>query len=77
LPLGGRIIVETENAHEDPRTIQEVPPGNYVRVSASDNGKGMPPEIRDRVMEPFFTTKADPICTYSKTQAAVSCGPDR
>ena len=59
LTQGGRIVIETENAHilEDPRTIQEVPPGDYVRVSVSDNGKGMSPEICRRAMEPFFTTK--------------------
>lgn len=59
MPQGGRIVIETENARvvEDPRTIQEVPPGEYIRVSVSDDGEGMPPEIRDRVMEPFFTTK--------------------
>lgn len=59
MPHGGRIVIETENARvlEDPRSIQEVPAGDYVRVSVSDNGAGMSPEIRDRVMEPFFTTK--------------------
>ncbi len=59
MPGGGRLVIETENAHviDDPRTIQEVPPGDYVRVSVSDNGKGMTPEVRDRALEPFFTTK--------------------
>jgi two-component system CheB/CheR fusion protein len=59
MPGGGRIVIETENARirEDPRSIQEVPAGDYVRVSISDNGVGMPPEIRDRALEPFFTTK--------------------
>jgi PAS domain S-box-containing protein len=59
MPQGGRISIETENAHilDDPRTIQEVPPGDYVRVSVSDDGKGMPPDVRQRAMEPFFTTK--------------------
>jgi two-component system CheB/CheR fusion protein len=59
MPQGGRISIETENARvvEDPRTIQEVPPGDYVRVSVSDNGKGMPPDVCQRAMEPFFTTK--------------------
>ncbi|MBP0443257.1 PAS domain-containing protein [Roseomonas sp. SSH11] len=32
-------------------------PGPYVRISVTDNGSGMPPEILKRVMEPFFTTK--------------------
>jgi len=59
MPAGGKLVIETENARviDDPRTIQEVPPGDYVRVSVSDNGKGMPPEVRDRALEPFFTTK--------------------
>jgi two-component system CheB/CheR fusion protein len=59
MPQGGRIVVETENARvvENPRLIQEVPPGDYVRVSVSDNGNGMPPEVTQRAMEPFFTTK--------------------
>jgi two-component system NtrC family sensor kinase len=35
----------------------EAKPGAYVAVSLSDNGVGMPPEVRDRAFEPFFTTK--------------------
>ncbi len=59
MPNGGRIVIETENAVicEDPRTIQEVPPGDYVRVSVSDNGEGMSPEVQELALEPFFTTK--------------------
>jgi CheY-like chemotaxis protein len=33
------------------------PPGRYVRIEISDNGRGMDPAIADRVFEPFFTTK--------------------
>nr|WP_314443723.1 response regulator [uncultured Sphingomonas sp.] len=29
----------------------------YLRISVKDSGKGMPPEVVDRVFEPFFTTK--------------------
>jgi len=29
----------------------------FVRVSVCDTGKGVPPEIMDKVFEPFFTTK--------------------
>ena len=30
---------------------------NYLRVSITDSGKGIPPEILPRIFEPFFTTK--------------------
>jgi signal transduction histidine kinase len=32
--------------------------GNKVRISVEDNGFGIPAEIRDKIFQPFFTTKA-------------------
>ncbi|MGE5342663.1 MAG: ATP-binding protein [Candidatus Omnitrophota bacterium] len=32
-------------------------PGRYQRLSISDSGHGMPPEIMERIFEPYFTTK--------------------
>jgi CheY-like chemotaxis protein len=32
-------------------------PGPYVRLTVTDSGCGMPPEVLDRVFEPFFTTR--------------------
>lgn len=34
-------------------------PGRYVRISVTDNGRGMPESIIDKVMDPFFTTKEE------------------
>lgn len=34
-----------------------IPNPGRVRISVTDSGKGIPPEIRDRIMQPFFTTK--------------------
>ncbi len=59
MPNGGRLSIETENVvfEEGLGSKKEVPAGVYVRVSVSDNGIGMTPEVRERAIEPFFTTK--------------------
>ncbi len=55
----GRISLQTTNCTVDPgRThAHGVAPGEYVRLSVQDNGRGMSPEVQDQVFEPFFTTK--------------------
>ena len=30
---------------------------SYVVIRVSDNGRGMPPDVRERIFEPYFTTK--------------------
>ncbi|BAI75441.1 two-component hybrid sensor and regulator (plasmid) [Azospirillum sp. B510] len=60
MPGGGTLRIRTENARfEEPRAAHgmTVPAGDYVLLSVSDNGCGMPPDILDRAFEPFFTTK--------------------
>ncbi|MGI5835609.1 MAG: ATP-binding protein [Chloroflexota bacterium] len=34
-----------------------IPPGDYIILSISDTGSGIPQEIADRIFDPFFTTK--------------------
>ena len=31
--------------------------GEAVEIRVRDNGTGIPPEIRDKLFQPFFTTK--------------------
>jgi PAS domain S-box-containing protein len=58
MPNGGKLVFETENAVVDKDAArEELPPGRYVRLSVSDTGSGMPPEVLARAFEPFFTTK--------------------
>ena len=42
-------------------TVATVPGGDMVEVVVSDNGPGLSPEIRERVFEPFVSTKPDGI----------------
>jgi PAS domain S-box-containing protein len=52
---GGRLELSVES-----RSVAGEPtlePGRYVVVTLSDTGPGVPPEIRQRVFEPFFTTR--------------------
>ena len=57
---GGQITIETANAFLDEaycRQFGDVTPGQYVLLSVTDTGTGIPPETLSRVFEPFFTTK--------------------
>ena len=42
-------------------TLATVPAGDMVEVVVRDNGPGLPPDVRDRVFEPFVSTKLDGI----------------
>jgi CheY-like chemotaxis protein len=60
MPNGGTLIIELADEELDeqyPRFYGSVCPGSYVRLSVSDTGIGMSPEVRDHIFEPFFTTK--------------------
>jgi PAS domain S-box-containing protein len=61
MPHGGRLIVATHMAILDQDYTQhhtEISPGEYVVIEVSDAGEGMPPEVLERIFEPFYTTKA-------------------
>ena len=56
----GDIVIRLEAIHA--AGAQELPapdlaPGPYARLTVSDNGSGMMPEVLKRVFEPFFTTR--------------------
>ena len=55
MPDGGILTISTGR-----ETVERGPdpaPGDYVRVSVSDSGQGMAPDVAARAIEPFFSTK--------------------
>jgi signal transduction histidine kinase/CheY-like chemotaxis protein len=56
MPTGGALRVET-TVSDVARPYFQMPPGRYVRLTVSDTGTGMPPEVLAQIFEPFFTTK--------------------
>ena len=56
---GGDLYIETENVflNEDYVRPYSVQPGKYVKISIADTGIGMEDSVRQRVFDPFFTTR--------------------
>jgi PAS domain S-box-containing protein len=59
MPGGGRIVIETRGVTFDAETapMHSLAPGDYVTLTVSDTGTGIPGDVLQRVFEPFFTTK--------------------
>ena len=60
MPGSGILTVETTNRHLDSvftAAYGTLNPGDYVELSVSDTGCGIPEHLMGRVFDPFFTTK--------------------
>jgi len=60
MPGGGEIYLETENVLLDDERVlpYAIKPGKYVKISITDTGMGMDEKTRERIFDPFFSTKA-------------------
>jgi two-component system, cell cycle sensor histidine kinase and response regulator CckA len=60
MPGSGTLSMETCNIQVDAALARQHPgliPGFYVRLSVTDTGHGITPDVMPRIFEPFFTTK--------------------
>jgi PAS domain S-box-containing protein len=55
----GQVTIRTENYYADEVSYKygRVPKGEYVKLTVSDTGAGIPEDIQQKIFEPFFTTK--------------------
>ena len=61
MPRGGQLTIGTRNCSllsEIDRAHAEImPAGDYIMITVTDTGIGMPQQVLDRIFDPFFTTK--------------------
>jgi PAS domain S-box-containing protein len=59
MPTGGSLDLKTSNStHREIKSKDYHPaPGDYLRLTVSDTGIGMDEKVRQRIFDPFFSTK--------------------
>jgi len=52
------ICLKQVGLHSDVMDVDpDLPPGNYLKLTVSDTGYGMEPEVMERIFDPYYTTK--------------------
>jgi PAS domain S-box-containing protein len=66
MPAGGILTVETKSIFLDEDYVKpfyHANSGNYIELSVADSGCGMSGEVKEKIFEPFYTTKEDGLGT--------------
>ncbi len=57
MPDGGLLTITIENAELADNAEQDLPEGQYLRISMTDEGTGINPELLDKIFDLYLTTK--------------------
>jgi PAS domain S-box-containing protein len=57
MPDGGRIKIVAENMVLKAKSAVDLPKGDYLRISVTDSGIGIPQGILAKIFDPYYTTK--------------------
>jgi len=57
MPEGGFIDIYTENYTQADHSDQTFPVGDYVKITITDHGVGIPADYLTKIFDPYFTTK--------------------
>ncbi len=57
MPEGGTVRISCENVALIAHSGVPLPPGDYVKISVTDGGIGIPQDQFDKIFDPYFTTK--------------------
>ena len=58
---GGTLSISLKRKSLSPQDVKGIPdgqPGDFLQLTVKDTGQGIEPQIKDRIFEPYFTTKA-------------------